>query len=62
MTKIKISKETRSNYNPDGGGLLCWEWCIDKLGMPGNRWSWDTYKTFEFKNEKDAMLFALIWS
>jgi hypothetical protein len=65
MIEIKISDELRNTYRGDTGTQVCWQWCIDHLGLPeprGTRWAWDTTRTFWFHCEKDAMMFALRWS
>ena len=63
MTVIafEISEEQRRNYTGPSNSLACWAWTIEQFGVPGTRWTWDTYKRFWFYNEKDAVLFALKW-
>ena len=67
MTKVRITERTRRKYGeyPNHGTLLCWQWCIDTLGKPkpfGDRWTWDTELTFEFKDAEDAIMFRLLWA
>jgi hypothetical protein len=69
MIKVRISAESRYSYNSDGMSNP-WAWCWDKFGQPGTNhttgekgvWDWDSYLTFLFDNEKDAILFALRWA
>ena len=64
MIEIKISKEARQTYSPDGLNPV-WKWCVQNFGSPepnGNRWAWDTSRTFWFHHEADASLFALRWA
>lgn len=63
MTEIKISKIIRNTYG-DTGTQVAWQWCIDNFGPPepnGTRWAWDTFRTFWFHKEQDAIMFALKW-
>lgn len=62
MTKVKVSDKVRYSYNQSGLSYP-WAWCVDNLGIPvreeDRRWSWDTYKTFYFRDEADAIMFVL---
>ena len=61
MIEIKISKNLRDTYGSNGT-QVAWQWCVDNFGPPepnGCRWAWDTFRTFWFHDEQDAMLFAL---
>lgn len=65
MIKVEISWETREIYG-DQGTQVSWQWCMDNLGLPGQRsqdfrWQWDTLQTFYFTNEADAVMFSLKW-
>ena len=63
---IKISDQARWNGYNDKGVLKPWTWCIENYGEPGildtYKWNWDTFYTFVFRDEADAVLFALRWS
>lgn len=61
MIEVKITQHTRNMYNPVGGRLLCWEWCVEHIGRHGLFWEWDTYLTFWFESESDAIAFKLRW-
>lgn len=60
---IKISHQNRNTYRSSDGVNPCWAWCVEHFGLPnGERWLWDTRRTFTFKHEQDAALFALRWT
>lgn len=64
MIEIKISRAIRNTYSNKNTNVV-WQWCMDNFGPPepnGNRWAWDTIRTFWFHSETDAVLFALRWS
>ena len=64
MIEIKISKKLRNIYG-DNGTQVVWQWCVDNFGPPepnGRRWSWDTFHTFWFHSDRDAVAFALKWA
>lgn len=66
MIPVKITNETRNSYNNDGANH-CWSWACDQFGDPGQRpegfrWQWNTYDTFYFRDEADAVLFSLRWA
>lgn len=58
---VNISRQARQTYNSDGI-LECWVWCGEKFGIIGDRWNWDTYKSFFFVDSHDALLFSLRWN
>ena len=63
---IKIPEQVRwASYN-DKGVLRPWTWCIENYGEAGllgpYKWNWDTFYTFVFRDEADAVMFALKWS
>ena len=63
MIEIKISKKAHDTYGPDGLDPVR-TWCVQNFGQPepnGFRWAWDTFRTFWFHNEQDAVSFALRW-
>lgn len=63
MTEVKINKVVRNTYG-DTGTQVSWQWCVDNFGPPepnGTRWAWDTFRTFWFHKEQDAIMFALRW-
>ena len=61
-TDVTIDPKTRLTYDPNGGTLLCWKWCVEQFGPPGILWWFDSYYTFTFEHQEDAVLFALRWS
>lgn len=62
MIAIKISAQTRRTYDEATGINVCWAWTCRQFGNPGRRWQHDTQSTFMFRDEQDALLFALRWS
>ena len=63
MIELKIKKELRNTYGVRNTNVA-WQWCVDMFGLPepnGQRWAWDTHRTFWFHHEADAVLFALKW-
>jgi hypothetical protein len=62
MTVVKIPKHIRYYYRESDGVLTCWAWTCEKFGNPGHRWQFDTNQTFIFRDEADAILFALRWA
>lgn len=64
MIEIKLPKTRRNEYGVANTNVA-WQWCIDNLGRPepnGDRWAWDTIRTFWFHREEDASMFALKWA
>lgn len=68
MIGVKISEELRHTYREEDGVSVVFAWCCKQFGNPGNlglkvgRWNTDTYTKFLFRDEADAVLFALKWS
>jgi hypothetical protein len=68
MIEVSISRELRSTYREEDGRNIVFAWCYEQFGNPGilgtkeGRWNSDTYFKFLFRDEADAMLFALKWS
>ena len=58
---FKLSVKWRYTYN-DNNTNIVWAWITEQYGEPGDRWIWDTYRTFRFKNEEDRNWFILRWS
>lgn len=61
MIELKLPKNRRNEYGVANTNVA-WQWCIDNLGRPepnGDRWAWDTIRTFWFHHEADASMFAL---
>ena len=61
MIELKLPKNRRNEYGVANTNTA-WQWCIDNLGRPepyGDRWAWDTNRTFWFHLEADASMFAL---
>jgi hypothetical protein len=64
MIEIKLPKTRRNEYGVNNTNVA-WQWCIDNYGLPepnGDRWAWDTIRTFWFHREADATMFALRWA
>lgn len=63
-----ITEKLRREYRPADGLMTAWGWAVDTFGTPsvsrqGNpRWSFDAKLTFYFRDEADAVLFALRWT
>ena len=67
MIPVKITHKTRYSYRADNGVNTCWAWACEQFGAPGQRpegfrWQWDTHNTFFFRDQADAVLFALRWA
>lgn len=67
FTQVRIDYKTRIDYSGANGTNVCWAWACEQFGDPGQRpsgfrWQWDTHRTFYFRDEADAVLFALKWS
>jgi len=67
MIAVKISHRVRNSYRADNGVNICWDWACNQFGNPGQqpggfRWQWDTNNTFYFRDQADAVLFALRWT
>jgi hypothetical protein len=65
---VKISKEDRSTYRKSDGLSVPWAWACEQFGKPGinrrtqeQRWNTDAHCKFFFRDESDAVLFALRW-
>jgi hypothetical protein len=67
---VKISKEDRFTYRKSDGLCAPWAWASEQFGKPGwdlvspkneQRWNTSTYIEFYFRDEQDAVLFALRW-
>jgi hypothetical protein len=65
---VTISKEDRSTYRSDNGLCVAWAWACEQFGHPGidhgtrkHRWNTDSSCKFFFRDEGDAVLFALRW-
>jgi hypothetical protein len=63
---VFISEKDRSTYR--NGLCVAWLWACEHFGHPGpgpgveeQRWNFDTYLRFFFRDEGDAVLFALRW-
>ena len=67
LIAVKITNKTRYSYRSDNGVNHCWAWACENFGTPGQtydqgyRWQWDTHNTFYFRDQADAVLFALKW-
>jgi hypothetical protein len=64
MIEIKVKRELRTQFG-DRNTNVVWQWCVDMFGPPepnGKRWAWDTFNTFWFYNQADAVLFSLRWA
>lgn len=61
MTAIKVSPQTQRIYRTTDGVGVCWAWACQQFGNPGSRWQFDTYQTYMFRDQSDAVLFALKW-
>ena len=63
---VTISKTVRYQGYDAKGILKPWAWCIENLGPGGvlgpYKWNWDTFYTFVFRDEEDAVMFSLRWS
>jgi hypothetical protein len=64
---IKISPRYRNMYRVEDHVGLVWGWACEHFGDPGQtpsgfRWQWDTHNTYYFRDEADAVLFALRWA
>jgi hypothetical protein len=67
FTQVKISHQVRHDYSGPNGTNACWAWAGEQFGLPGQtysgfRWQWNTIDTFYFRDEADAVLFALKWT
>jgi len=67
MIPVKINNKTRYTYSGPNGSNECWNWACEQFGDPGQRpegfrWQWDTHNTFFFRDQADAVLFALKWA
>jgi hypothetical protein len=61
---VFISENDRFTYRKDNGLCVPWAWAYEQFGHPGGqnqRWNFDTYLRFFFRDEGDAVLFALRW-
>jgi hypothetical protein len=67
---VTISKEDRKTYRKGDGLCVPWAWACEQFGDPGSggywirtdpRWNTDTHLEFYFRDEQDAVLFALRW-
>lgn len=66
MIPITVPKKVRNQYRESDGLNVAWGWALDNYGHPGHlnnqsRWAFDTNDTFYFRDEADAVLFALTW-
>lgn len=60
MTKIPVKFDDRFSRHE------VFYWAIAAFGAPerwrsNERWSWDTINTFYFRDQEDAIYFALRW-
>lgn len=67
MIPVTVSKEVRNRYRKSDGLNVAWGWAVDNFGNPGHintksRWAFDSYNTFYFRDQADAVLFALTWA
>jgi hypothetical protein len=66
---VTISKEDRKTYRKSDGLCVPWAWACEQFGNPGinlcwkkdQRWNTDTHLEFYFRDESDAVMFALRW-
>jgi hypothetical protein len=59
---VFISEKDRATYR--NGLCVPWTWAYEQFGHPGvreQRWNFDTHLRFFFRDEGDAVLFALRW-
>jgi hypothetical protein len=59
---VAISEQDRATYK--NGLCVPWLWACEQFGHPGirdQRWNFDTHLKFFFRDEKDAVMFALRW-
>lgn len=66
---VTISEEDRNTYRKSDGLSVPWAWAREQFGDPGSnslfispRWNTDGYLIFFFRDDRDAVLFALRWS
>ena len=67
MIPVKIPPRLHNHYTVHSGENICWQWACEQFGDPGQRpegfrWQWDTHNTFFFRDQADAVLFALKWT